>query len=208
MESFCSIINGAGRLPINKIKLSPVRLGVLLVLASVLQAGEVGWGTEVSGILPRCSEGPDGSSCCHGQTPGTRASPRPLSPRQQNEQPLLDPQARHRNVKRETPCAPRPGSVSASPPWWGFVSLDRARVGFRGGGGSWTCLGILRAKGLEEGPRGRAFRPQLQRYGGLAQLCLQAQVHPAGIPRDGHGEVLASMGHRVPGLLLPTQNWG
>ena len=41
-------------------------VGVSLVLASVLQAVEVGWGREVSGILLCCSEGPDGAFCHHG----------------------------------------------------------------------------------------------------------------------------------------------
>lgn len=67
------------------------------------------------------------------------------------------------------PCVPLPL-------WWSFVSLARARMGFRGGGGSCTCLGILRDKGLEDGPRERASRMQLQRHGGLAWLLEAADA--------------------------------
>ena len=47
---------------------------------------------------------------------------------------------------------------------------------FMGGGGSCTCLGILRDKGLEEGPRERASRTQLQRHGDLAWLLEDADA--------------------------------
>ena len=172
-------------------------VGVLLVLASVLQAVEVGWGREVPGIL-RCSEGPDVSSCGHGQTPGTRASPRPLSPRQQ---PLLDPPARHRKVKRETPCAPRPVSVYAPPRVVELCEPDQSQSAVQGWGRQLDLPGHPEGQGAGGGS-------QLQRSGGLAQRCLQMQVHPAGVPGDGQRQVLASVGHPVPGLLLPTWNWG
>lgn len=41
-------------------------VGVLLVLASVLQAVEVGWGREVLESSCAVSDGPDGAFCHHG----------------------------------------------------------------------------------------------------------------------------------------------
>lgn len=58
-------------------------------------------------------------------------------------------------------------------------------------------------KGLEDGPRERASRMQLQRHEAWPGLpgCRRLTTR---IPRDGYREVLTSSGHPAgPGLLLP-----
>ena len=65
--------------------------------------------------------------------------------------------------------------MCAPPPVMELCELGQSQNGVQGWGGSCTCLGILRDKGLEEEPRERASRTQLQRHGGLAWL-LEAAV--------------------------------
>lgn len=182
LESLCSIINWAGRLPINKIKLSPVRWVFYESWPQCCR--QWGWGRGGRCLLWNPPVLFRGLSSCHEQAPGTWAPPGPPLPWHQSEQPLLGPQAGHWKVTMKTPCVPRHvwvchslrgGPLGAWPePEWG-QGLQRQLDLPRNAGGRGTGGGSAAGGSSGPCPRGVVAWP--------SSACRCRHI-PTRVPRD------------------------